>query len=932
MYQLIPVAVKVAKYLGEPVVRPFIYIWNYKTNFQNLQSEVNKLEGKQNRVQHSVDQARSSGEDIEHHVSDWLDSVKKTVDETSEIIREKERSNTKCFMGLCPNPKKRYHHSRKAVDKAKSVVELRKEENLKNVSYRTVPEEIWIPSYKRYKDFDSRRSIVEDVLNVLSNPDVNLVGIYGAGGIGKTMLAREVAKHVEDKKLFDVVAFAEVSAVPDIRTIQGEIADMLGLTFKEEDDSKGCKVLLTARDLDVLTGMGSQHNFSIDVLNDQEAWNLFSTTAGGCVEQNDLQVSAKDVAKACGGFPISIVTISSALRYEGEFEWKDALTKLTTPSSMEATRNRVNRLVRQLKSSSLLLDANDLEGISMHDVIRDVVVANGICKLNELRLLDLRKCTQLEAIPPNIILSLTQLEELYLGTSYIDWEVQGGSNASLDDLKCQPQLTGLEIYIPHTNVLPKGLFSKMLERYDITIGIYSGNSGLHEKWNKTTPGKLELNLGNNCSCFWDVLHETPSVKNFVSALEWGEGFLNLKHLWVAFPSLEKIVISNMKNLEMIWHKQLAENSFDGLTSIKVDECTRLSTIFQFNMLQRSTRLQSLTVNKCNSLEVIFDLQGVNFEESSHSAISSLLRELHIEYLPKMRHIWNKDPKGTLSFQELSKVMIRACRSLKNIFPASIAMNLSQLEQLYIERCEVEEIVAEEEGADPEAVTRFHFPRLISLEFDSLEQLRCFYPGRHTAEWPALIKLSMFASEKIGLIASEETNNEGRLSISVQQPLFFVEKGYLLKLEELHLSGESCRMISQALFSEHLIPKLKFLKVSADFSEVFPFDILWRYPKLEKLELDYCSSEEIFSHEEVEKHAEMLARIKSLQLSRIATLKHIWKQHPKLDLILQSLQILKVSNCGSTDAILPSSASFRNLKILHVENCHELTSILTSSTV
>ncbi|KAK2640670.1 hypothetical protein Ddye_028465 [Dipteronia dyeriana] len=82
MDQLIYVAVKVDKCLREPVVvRPFIYIWNYKTIIQNLQTEVKKLEGKQNTVQHSVDEAKSNGEEIEQHAIDWLDNVEKTIDE-----------------------------------------------------------------------------------------------------------------------------------------------------------------------------------------------------------------------------------------------------------------------------------------------------------------------------------------------------------------------------------------------------------------------------------------------------------------------------------------------------------------------------------------------------------------------------------------------------------------------------------------------------------------------------------------------------------------------------------------------------------------------------------------------------------------------------------------------------------------------------------
>ncbi|TXG65729.1 hypothetical protein EZV62_007004 [Acer yangbiense] len=1261
----------------------------------------------------------------------------------------------------------------------------------------SVAEEIWIPSYKGYKAFDSRRSTLEDVLSALSNPDVNIVGIYGAGGIGKTTLARAVAQHAEDKLqkfYFDVVVFAELSTVPDIRKIQGDIADKLGLTFKEdgiitgrarklqnvlkqeeqnkkillvldnlrgkleldevgipfEDDSKGCKVLLTARDLDVLTAMDSRHNFSMDLLNDQEAWNLFKTTAGSCIEQSDdLQVLAKDVAKACGGLPIAIVTIASALKNKEEFEWKNALTKLTTSSSnyfegvaaktyscieisynqlkeeelkstfllcctightsieillkyamglgvfndikmVHATRNRVKTLLQQLKSSSLLHDANE-ERISMHDVVRDVgrsiafrdqhiftvtdddvrwwddedtlktffgislhnvselpkelkcsclqflyikakndemkipndffigmsklrvlhlvgfnlsslptslcllrnlrtlcmeeceevqdtavigelkkleilsinyvfieYLPTKICELTALRLLDLRKCPALVVIPPNFIAGLTQLEELYLGDSHIQWEVQGGNNTSLDELKCQPHLTGLEILIPRTNVLRKGLFSGKLERYTITIGKYSRGLGSHgRKWNEKTSRKLELGLGKSFSFFEDILHKTTSVKNFVFALDGGEGFPNLRHLFVhdsscfhtvadclesesydpfpsletlflerlhnlekiyngqlgaksfclltsirvknceklknlflfsstckalplqemkvcdcenmteifaiereedkiqlkelrsmnlaglpqltsfysinnnevileetptpffneklcydqfpaipscfqslrelkvrgcyklkylfsstvefpnlerivisdmknlemiwhnqhtaipvcfkslqelevekchklkylfssstvAFPSLERIVIYRMKNLEMIWHNQLAEDSFGNLKSMEVKSCKKLLTIFQFNMLERSTKLESLMVKQCISLKVMFDLQDVNFEEFSHSVISSQLREIKIDYLPKMRHIWSKDPKGKLSLQSLKKVVTGGCRSLKNLFPASIARNLSRLEQLHISGCGVKEIVAAGEGEDLEAVTRFNFPRLTTLEFLSLSHLKCFYPSRHTAEWPALNKLRVYGCREIGSIASEENNKDAQISISVKQPLFFVKKGFL-ELQELHLAG-ILRVISQAHFSDHLFPKLKFLGIAADCSQVFQL-ILWRFPNLEKLELDSCSYEEILSLEEVEKHTEMSAPIKSLQLCQLEMLKHIWKKHSKLDLILQNLEFLKVSHCGLTD-LLPSSASFPNLKVLQVENCLRLTNVLTSST-
>ena len=93
-----------------------------------------------------------------------------------------------------------------------------------------------------------------------------------------------------------------------------------------------------------------------------------------------------------------------------------------------------------------------------------------------------RTCVRYESLLQHILhvakcqiscsVSLTQLEKLCLDSNYIWWDIQGGSrsSASLDELKCLPHLTMLEIKIPNTNVLSKGLFSKKLEKYNINIG------------------------------------------------------------------------------------------------------------------------------------------------------------------------------------------------------------------------------------------------------------------------------------------------------------------------------------------------------------------------------------------------------------------------------------------------------------------------------
>ncbi|KAL5823719.1 hypothetical protein ACOSQ4_021619 [Xanthoceras sorbifolium] len=365
---------------ADQAVRPLVdsiatqlgYIWNYKTNFDNLEKQVQELQGRRDMVQHAVEEAKRNGEEIERQVVNWLDSVNKMIDEATEIVDANKQANMKCFKRLCPDLKKRYQHSKKAAGKAKDVVRLREDGKFDKVSYRTIPKETWHPSNKLYEDFESRRSTVENILNALRNPDTNMVEVYGMGGVGKTTLVKEVGKQAEEQKLFVAVVFVEVSEKPDTRKIQGEIADKLGLEFREETESgrarklcerlkkesnillildniwkdldlatigvpfgnehRGCKLLLTSRSVNVLSNdMNSSKNFSIGNLNEKEAWDLFRMVAGACIEQH--KSLALEVAKRCGGLPIAIVTIARALKDKPVHEWRNALGELNRPSA-----------------------------------------------------------------------------------------------------------------------------------------------------------------------------------------------------------------------------------------------------------------------------------------------------------------------------------------------------------------------------------------------------------------------------------------------------------------------------------------------------------------------------------------------------------------------------------------------------------------------
>ncbi|KAH9688216.1 AAA domain-containing protein [Citrus sinensis] len=373
---ILSVIVEAAKCLAPPIYRQMSYLRKskYTSNLQNVKTEVGNLEAERVSKQREVDEAKRRGEEIEKYVEKWLASVNGVIDEAEKFTGVDARANKRCFKGLCPNLKIRRRLSKEAERQKEAIVKVREAGRFDRISYNIIPDDSLLLSNKDYEAFESRMSTLNDILDALKNPDVNMLGIYGMGGIGKTTLAKEVARKAENEKLFDQVIFVEVSQIQDIRKIQGEFADKLGLTLHEETESgrarslcnrlkkekrilvildniwenldfqavgiphgdghKGSKVLLTARSLDVLSRkMDSQQNFSFDVLKEDEAWSLFKKMAGDYIEGSEFKWVAREVAKECAGLPVSIVTVARALRNKRLFEWKDALEQLRRPSS-----------------------------------------------------------------------------------------------------------------------------------------------------------------------------------------------------------------------------------------------------------------------------------------------------------------------------------------------------------------------------------------------------------------------------------------------------------------------------------------------------------------------------------------------------------------------------------------------------------------------
>ncbi|KAF3455065.1 hypothetical protein FNV43_RR05513 [Rhamnella rubrinervis] len=467
---------KIAELLVEPSARQLGYLVYYKANIKALVEETEKLKLKRAGVQLEMDAATRKSEVIAPEVLRWITEVDKMKNEVDRFLEEDVKAKQMFLNGWLPNLKLQHYLGRKSKKNTEVVLKLQQEGKFDKISYPAPPTGFHFAPHM--KTFASRTNILNQVMEALRDENIHNLAICGMGGIGKTTMAKEVGRRAKVDKLFDEIVMAAVTQTPDVMRIQGEIKDALGFTFNTETqigragelrnriknirkvliilddvwqrldlDNVGipygnehlrCTILLTSRSEEVARNqMRSQRTFIVQVLTEDEAWNLFGEVAGTSINTPDVRPIAKQVAKECGGLPVALVTVGRALENRSKEEWKDALRQLRKSiaenisemnanvyssielsynflrsrsakscfllcclfpedhdvpietlvrfgkglrlfqgtETMEEARSNAEYLVHTLKRCFLLLDSNKEDCVKMHDIVRDVAIS-----------------------------------------------------------------------------------------------------------------------------------------------------------------------------------------------------------------------------------------------------------------------------------------------------------------------------------------------------------------------------------------------------------------------------------------------------------------------------------------------------------------------------------------------------------------------------
>ncbi|KAL4619209.1 hypothetical protein ACB092_06G063400 [Castanea dentata] len=447
---------------------------NVQSNLDDVEKEMKSLTDRRKEIIHETEAAKKEGSQIRAPIITWLEDVEQLQPRVNRIHENKPST---CFL----NFSKRYKGSREVeeiLDNIKRLLEAGKFPQ--GLVYPTrVPRAVEHIPGPSIQGQTTASKALEKTMRLLSDDRFQRIGIWGLGGVGKTTMVRTINNELQStsRNIFGIIIWVTVSKNSDMKQVQAQIALRLNLEMKMEesvermairlhqrlmneekyllilddvwqkldldslgvpqpDVHKGSKIILTTRFMEVCRKMMTEVEVKVDVLNDEEAWQLFSQKAGDVAHLEGIKPFAEAIARECCGLPLAIIIVGAAMRRKTKVElWEDALKELqrSVPSvegiedevykplkwsydslqgnntkscflycslfpedfSIEVSElvlhwraeglidkqqnyvDSVNRgiaLIENLKDSCLLEDGSKKGTVKMHDVVRDVAI------------------------------------------------------------------------------------------------------------------------------------------------------------------------------------------------------------------------------------------------------------------------------------------------------------------------------------------------------------------------------------------------------------------------------------------------------------------------------------------------------------------------------------------------------------------------------
>ncbi|PKI32839.1 hypothetical protein CRG98_046770, partial [Punica granatum] len=692
----------------DPAGRQLGYILCYKSNIDELNSDMKSLVDAKVRLQHRVEEATLKGERTESDVRRWLSEAETHTGNARKLIEGKRKAS--CFYFI-PNPVARHQLGRKAKKEALTIRGHCEKGNFeqKQISYHDAqatgaaaaapsPSE----SAQLLVPLESRALIVTKIMEALEDNNVRRIGVHGMGGVGKTTLLDEVERKAKESNKFNEVIRKLISKNPNVGVIGAEILHILGMLDKKDDgrgsaekdgrgsaeqngrgsaeqDGRGSgkkkafiilddlweelhlkrigiedsyenvevKLLLTSRKQDLLAEkMDCRPNLHLPHLSPEETAKLFAAIAGNEFRDPKTDTLAAKLVDKCGGLPILILPLARMLKNEAFSTLKEAVEHINKSEAAYSTLELSYQSLEEEKYKELFLLCGLMgnQNIPVRNLLKYSIGLGSFGGTNVV-----------ERARREMVESLRKLKASSLLLQGDDFNAQNSiSKESFDQWEGEGDAVQVNARLAELNNLPQlrtldvHIVDPMLLHQDLPFGTLERYRILVGKWD------------------WSGTYEElrtmklEVVRSDVLSQQW-------------LQTLQKVLDLHFKGI--------SKGTCLSVHALRVEGFVQLKHL----RVENSTAFQYI-VSSAKWL--------------AHDAfimLESLLLQ-HLDNLAKICH----GPVTPLSFGRLKVIKVEKCDKLKNVFSFSLVKHLSQLEEIEVCDCKMmQEVVDESKDDDDE---------------------------------------------------------------------------------------------------------------------------------------------------------------------------------------------------------------------------------------
>jgi len=360
--------------LLDGMLSEFEKVIHHKRYCADLKTYIAKLEPHVNEAIELLQRERPIPSNDQKSIQNWLHSCDETLQEAIKIVTTCGQSKPKWYNFYRKNRitksikdiKKRVRSNLEPSTIAVLTTILRQTRQIEEIHFATVPRIIDTSTTIEHHDMpqsivgldDMSEQLQNLLLSITNDSKHRYVGIWGMGGVGKTLLVQKACENIKIQQHFEhSFIWLTVGRNPHIRSLYQTLSEKLGLSrFAPSHDVDYKRILQTAfnkrrvffvlddiwhpntfDELDLAKGLGSvtlltTRNKNVldkpDVeilpmphLSEEDSWKLFCVHAFGATDSNvphGLKEVAYKVAQECKGLPLALKVIGGTMFNEND--------------------------------------------------------------------------------------------------------------------------------------------------------------------------------------------------------------------------------------------------------------------------------------------------------------------------------------------------------------------------------------------------------------------------------------------------------------------------------------------------------------------------------------------------------------------------------------------------------------------------------------